>query len=333
MPDADILLAESSAPSGVAGDIAAVLPAPARQKFKALRAAAEQERSQRRALSDRRTALMEEIQNLTEQTMAMVLPVGRESRNLRYPGRGLAEDSAEVIAARLQLGSRSEDLDLLKAAYGDSGAHSLQSLVKGLNEFVRRSRIFVLAPKEAPALRKGETLRDAISNRRRRLREFAADREAVGRAPVPSAMAKQLVRKQLDELAAEGRPDVFGLIERGVGKLEWPMVPELPSTIELPRIMRVHSAALVAWALGPALVAAIEREIDEIADDERALSAEQRRARLDEIAADMLAVEREEEALIEMAEAEGLVVHRRSDADPRAVLGLTTPNAVPVKGS
>jgi hypothetical protein len=324
MPEENIY-AGAPRPSTVNGDIAAVLPAPARKKFKALRAAAERDRARRNALSDSRTVLMERTKDLSAQVRAMVLPLGQHHSDSNYPGRGLAEDHAEVRAARLQLESMREDLDEMNAAYADGAAGGLLSLVRALNEFVHRSRIFVLAPKEVPTLRKGETLRIAIENRRRRLRELAADREAVSRAPLPSTTAKQVVRKQLEELAARGRPDVFGLIERGQGKLEWPMVPEMPTTTELPRSMRVDTAALIAWALGPALVQAIEREIDEIADDERALSADQRRAKLNEIAADLLAVEREEESLIEMAEAEGLPIHRRSDADPRAVLGLAAP--------
>jgi hypothetical protein len=47
------------------------------------------------------------------------------------------------------------------------------------------------------------------------------------------------------------------------------------------------------------------------------------------IAADMLAVEREEEALIMLAAASGTEVMRRVDADPRAVLGIELVTASP----
>lgn len=52
------------------------------------------------------------------------------------------------------------------------------------------------------------------------------------------------------------------------------------------------------------------------------MSDEARAAALSEIARDTLANEREEVALIMRAQAEGLDVLRRSDADPRAVLEL-----------
>jgi hypothetical protein len=228
-----------------------------------------------------------------------------------------------------------EDLDDLNAKYGNRTNGGTQALVSALEAFLlSRSRaIFALAPKEGPALRKGETAQSAIENRRRRLRELAADLEAVKRAPWPSSLTKQKARAQLAELSVRGRPDVFGLVERGQ-PIEWPMLVETPVSavlpsgevvsIRLPPNLRelIDAAAFIAWAMGSTLVSKVEREIDEQSDDAHALTAEKRKEGIAEIAADTLAVEREEEALIEMAEADGLKVLRRHNADPRAVLGI-----------
>jgi hypothetical protein len=55
---------------------------------------------------------------------------------------------------------------------------------------------------------------------------------------------------------------------------------------------------------------------------EFATSPEKRAALTAEIEADLLAVQREEEALIIMSEATDSPILRRPDAEPRAVLGL-----------
>jgi hypothetical protein len=70
------------------------------------------------------------------------------------------------------------------------------------------------------------------------------------------------------------------------------------------------------------MVAALEAEIDAVASDQQAIPAQERADRLAQIAADRLACERREEAVIEAAAEAGTVLERRPDADPRAVLTI-----------
>jgi hypothetical protein len=90
----------------------------------------------------------------------------------------------------------------------------------------------------------------------------------------------------------------------------------------------VHTAvdvlALFCWLHRDALVAALEREIDELADDSAALTDEERATRESELLADLLRAERLEELLVVAAENEGREVMRRPNADPRAVLNLSS---------
>ncbi len=329
MPEtqADIHQPQKLPALAMAGDIAVSLPAPARKKLKSLRAAAEIEWDTRRRLNEKRQVLMEGVAGLRDEIEAMTLPLKSMSRRSR-PGRGLPEDSGEVKRARLQLDSLTEDLDEANAIYGNRAANSLRSLVSRVEEYVRRSgrAILGVAAAESVTLRKGETVQSAVENRRRRIRELRDQLNSVSRAPWPSRIAKEKSRAQIAELQVRGRPDVFGLVERG-RPIEWPTLPDTVSAeLTLPQFIRepIDAAALIAWALGPILIDAIDREIDELSDDERALTSDQRRAKTLEIVTDMLVVEREEETLIEMAEAEGLRVPRRSDADPRAVLGIVS---------
>ena len=76
------------------------------------------------------------------------------------------------------------------------------------------------------------------------------------------------------------------------------------------------------WLCKDQLTERIEREIDAVADDENALTLEQRTEQLAVISADKLACEREEERAFCAAVAGGAALTRRPDVDPRALLGL-----------
>jgi hypothetical protein len=77
-----------------------------------------------------------------------------------------------------------------------------------------------------------------------------------------------------------------------------------------------------AWLHRDALVKALEAETDALASDRDSLTDAQRAAKEAEIEADLVAVQREEIALIAKAAADGLHIASRADCDPRAVLGI-----------
>ncbi|WP_038973303.1 hypothetical protein [Bradyrhizobium genomosp. III] len=66
----------------------------------------------------------------------------------------------------------------------------------------------------------------------------------------------------------------------------------------------------------------LHAELDRLPQPALTLSADDRVAKLLELEAELLARERQEEALIELAEEQGAAIARRLDADPRAVLGI-----------
>jgi hypothetical protein len=68
-----------------------------------------------------------------------------------------------------------------------------------------------------------------------------------------------------------------------------------------------------SWLHKSALISALDREIDTEADDKAALSHETRQQREAEVLGDLLAVERDEAALVWQAQAQGLPVELRTD--------------------
>jgi len=81
--------------------------------------------------------------------------------------------------------------------------------------------------------------------------------------------------------------------------------------------------AFVAWLHKDALLQKLllDTEVEFYADDEHALSDEQRAQRITALRSQLLDAERVEEALICASE---IPVLRRNDPDPRAVLGLSS---------
>ena len=165
--------------------------------------------------------------------------------------------------------------------------------------------------------------------------------DATGQAAVrkSSAYCKQRMREQIEALATQGAPDVTMLIEHD-GKIEF-QTQRLTSENHVERrslaFAEVPDAvALVAWLHKDALIAALDREIASEADDKAALSHEARQKAEAEVMGDLLAVEREESALVWLAQQNLLPCEHRADCAPQCILGvqlLVTPRADASPGS
>ncbi|MGD9543558.1 MAG: hypothetical protein AB7F41_10620 [Methylocystis sp.] len=131
-------------------------------------------------------------------------------------------------------------------------------------------------------------------------------------APHPSGLVKQRARTKIEARAA--RPNVRVAIEHGEDF-------RFPTNVEKAGAA-IDVEGLLCWLHRDALIAAVEREIDEAADDSKALDATTRKRMRTELAAELFAAETREETIISAAEAVGRTFDRRADADVRAVLGL-----------
>lgn len=177
---------------------------------------------------------------------------------------------------------------------------------------------------EPPKLLKGEAVLDAVERLRRRARELKADLHRIRSAPFPSSYAKAQMRAQIDALALQGTPDVTGLIEH-----DGPVVfatQSMRSSVynaNAPAIAFAEIDAaipLLVWLHRDAMIAALDREIVSEADDKAALSHEARQKADAEVLGDLLAVERDEAALVWRAMDERLPVTHRADCSPLAIL-------------
>lgn len=210
----------------------------------------------------------------------------------------------------------------------DEGTAALQHLEarvafwlrNGINEFPQFD-----GPAPKPLKGKG----NPIAAARDRMIGLHEEIEKLRNAPYPAAECKIKARAALEAPFEAGRPDVANLIE-GFFPICWPMQPvpgPMPVTgggmaMPVSADPRPDWGSLALWALKDQILAAVDAEIDLRGDDEHALGSEERAEREQVLLAELLALERAEEAAIEAAEAEGLAIARRPDSDPRAVFGL-----------
>jgi hypothetical protein len=248
----------------------------------------------------------------------------------------MPEDSGKkfkspVDIAKEHLAQVVEELENSKLAYAErAGAFtSAMTLANGLQDWSTslRGPLPAFSGVVEAKIIKGETPQDAIERRRRRLRELVAELDSTKAAPIPSADAKKAAREQVAALAERGRPGVSDVLQFKGGAIVWPEHSRRETILGASENLLSTSThpdglALLAHVMPDLLIAALDREIDRMADDVEALDDVARAKKLQTILDDQLAVQREEESLIEKLETSGIFVARRPDADPRAVLGL-----------
>ncbi len=294
------------------------LPEPAATKLRAMRAAAEDLDTARRALSDRRA---EAIQT-RERALARLRQL--EQGSARFFQRSDTPAFAEAEAARDGAAAQLADLDRRIA---DLRARSPRVL-SGIDQYLRSlppGIVVELAPPVMP--KKGAT----VESVRTQIAELRADLHATRSAPLHSSAVKALWRADITARAERCAPNVGDTLEGAA--VQWPHTltrAELyghavsegaPQIAGFAQQRSVDVLGLMCWLAGEALMEKISEEIDAEADDAGALSDDDRAEREAALLSQILELGYVEETLIE---ASGAEVARRADADPRAVLGLSS---------
>lgn len=263
------------------------------------------------------------------------LSVGRASVSKDHPR--IKKLTGLIDTAKADLQKIQEQVDARSYRWNRAG-----QLVGAIEKYVRSvsGEVTIAAVKDKPVPSGGGDVLDAVELCRKKILELRSDLAAINAAPITSALAKQLARQEIDALAARGEPNCFALIENRAS-ISWPMTtiygdnPGTALAFSLGEMLRPTGApgfdalSFYVWHNRDAVIASIERKIDEAADDAQALSDEERRKRRTSTLANILRTERDEESLIRVGKTRGLELQRRPEADPRAVLGLASELASP----
>ena len=255
------------------GALLAPLPEPARGRLRALR--------------ERRDAASQAIppgETVREAASAKIQAVQRLDR-LRAPaaaaggGFALKDTDPRVLEQLRIVDEATEEADTLARRYTDKG-NDFQAIARTLRTveqwvLQRPGNVEFESVDVEVRFAKGDDLISAVARLRGEAAALRLKLETITNAPLPSGEAKALARAQIDELARIGAPSVELLF-----KGQRIVFPEqnLRTTVHNTPNLAVgfasadHALAFTVWLHRPAVISAIEREIDQQANDELALA-------------------------------------------------------------
>jgi hypothetical protein len=263
------------------------LPASARVKLRRL----EQLAGDARALTQAR---LHAIDN-----MRVELRNARDRRATTDPHDNAAMASAEgevsVIEQRIEEAQR--DVDRRSAAQ-----RSTEQVLSQIADWLQRlppNR--VLQSAEAPKIKtSAANVSDQIEKARRRIIKLQSELQVVQAAPPTLDDLARAIDQHVAQLARDGKPQI-NLI--GGLRVDWQM--------------RALPHQFWAWVAAEVLANAL---LDQIGAVQGGMSDSERSTRTRKIKRDLLEIERQEEALIEFAQSNGVDATRRPLADARAIL-------------
>lgn len=171
------------------------------------------------------------------------------------------------------------------------------------------------ARRSKPAMKKGETVSQAVARIRDEIADLKSKVALVKQAKPPVAEIKKQARAFVQRLAEQGRPAItagYDQFEIKFATSSWSPAPNL--------------GAALAWLDADRLVHRLEQEIDAMPKPVMALTASERSEQYASLRTELAALERTEERLIDAAADDGQDIARRVDADPRAVLSVSDSN-------
>lgn len=215
-----------------------------------------------------------------------------------------------------------QQMDRLDAKRDQAGRRreALAELASAIRQYLSKLPAdAVLEPSPVTAApRKGETLAQSIARTRDEITAARMNLLTVRTAPPPKSELKVAAAAKVKSYAAQGAPDMD--IDRSRNKFDliWVRANELDFGVP-PKVI----ISWLAWLAPELMLAALIRDIDARPEPQAPIASAERQQRMAELASTVDRLEREEEALIESAQAQGLDVCRRENASPLAVLGLT----------
>jgi hypothetical protein len=219
------------------------------------------------------------------------------------------EAEAAVDATKKRIADTEADV-AKHAARARTDAQTLAQLKSWIE---RQAPNKILQPVAPPPLRANRMNVGAVLEKTRaRIAELSAELAVLQRAPLARADIEAAIKVHVAELAAQARPT----IDRAGGlRITWPA--------------RATAVQTLAWLDPAALAAAIAHEIPPSVGKGKGkgVSESERASATKRLKSELLAIEREEEALVTLALANGVDAVRRPMADPRAVLQIEVTKA------
>lgn len=221
---------------------------------------------------------------------------------------------------------------------GDAAIRRANAIVQPLEELLQSAADWCVNSGQTITLYDGklEVWSTDIEKVRREISRVRADIRRTLDAPRSSAELATILDREIDRLRQAGTPNLTHLIEGVSDEIRWPShldsirsigisgrdaTVAVVGNIRLPRVPEV-----LAWMFPKAFRTELHKELASQLGEE-GLGAEERASRLKELRAELLALERLEEHVIETQQPD---TARRTDLDLRAFLDLADDVVVPV---
>lgn len=183
----------------------------------------------------------------------------------------------------------------------------------------RADQKFVAVPFPKLSFTRVSSLEEMLEENRIECASIRDQIEVTAAAPITTAEAKVRMREDVARLAERGRPEVANLLAGA--SIRWPTQQVVTTGEHLSAATIDDGLALAIWANRDAIIAALDNEIERGGDDDAALSAEDRSARVHELEAKLTDLHRLGEAIATKIEQHGRVA-RRHCLDPMILLGI-----------
>lgn len=266
------------------------------------------------------------LQQLTDPAVAM-----RYSRTHVF-----GEDHPDSVTAKAKLDKAARVAREISDRYDLAADRwtKQKRLLSKIEGYIAAARNLTMAPAVKLKFPTVDRLAAEVERIRKDIAELQAEKHAINSAAFPAAEAKARARAEIEMLAERGKPRVTQLIDHGpAAGVGWPHLVAKSSIYGMKTPLPGDEAltaddlpgahlALIAWLHKDQLIAALDVEITAVAEDDAALSTEQRAVKLAEVDARILDAERIECALVRNA---GGTIDFRENTDPRAVLGVDGP--------
>jgi hypothetical protein len=263
------------------------------------------------AIATRKLGVLERAVTDSEALVRSTMSAVEAAQTRRADFENLAETQpSKAEAAEREIAALEEEIERLRETMiaRQARAATERQVLTQCQGWLQRAVSIEIAPTVSAAPDKGETIADAIKRVREQIGELTAELYDLRAAPLTRTELRKRAAALVDELSERGRPVV--MTERGEFDVRWRR-----TLSAVPGMLPTDVAAMFAWYDPDTLV---ERLLGEIPDAE-GVSAAERERREPQLEAQILELERVEEALIEQTSE----VARRPDANPAAILGVT----------
>jgi outer membrane murein-binding lipoprotein Lpp len=224
---------------------------------------------------------------------------GSNTKKIAAIRQDIARLDAEIAELQKKVQLKDDQFQKI-AALADRALNWLKKLDR--DDFLQPCNVDVPKSIEVPKLRQ-------------QIAELSADMHQVKSAPFSASLAKTVSREKIERMAAAGAPDVLHCVDTGQ--------PFKFSFLAAADDFSLHGADLsacqMAWLHKDEMIAKIEAEIDELADDANALDPAEREAKLTTLAEERLKLERIECELIQNNPNQ---FEYRADVSIEALLGV-----------